>query len=78
MKTRPKNYFESNEDLKILTEKCIYISLSIADVAITDKGNIFIKLNNITANIGEEVEKVVIYLIQEGWSIKKSCNVFLY
>lgn len=78
MKTRPKNYFESKEDLKILTEKCIYISLCSADVAITEKGNIFIKLNNITGNIAEDVERTIVYLINEGWNIKKACNVFLY
>lgn len=78
MKTRPKNYFESKEDLKILTEKCIYITLCSADVAITEKGNIFIKLNNLGNDIPKDVERIIIYLIDEGWSIKKSCNVFLY
>lgn len=78
MKTRPINYFESKEDLKILTYKCVYISLNWGDVAITGKGNIFIKLKNIKCNMAENIEKIIMYLINEGWNIKKNCNVFLY
>lgn len=78
MKVRPTNYFRSGEDLKILTTNCTYINLRNADIAITKKGNLFIKFTKSKLSHRESVEKIILYLINEGWNIKKMCNVFLY
>jgi len=78
MKTKPINYFQSKEDLKVLTQQCTYISVSIADIAITQRGNMFIKFKYGCKNIEKEVEKLLIYLLKEGWEIKRRCSIFLY
>lgn len=78
MKVRPINFFRSAEDLKILTSDCTYINLCNADIAITKKGNIFVKLNKSKLSYKESIEKIIIYLVSEGWNVKKSCSVFLY
>lgn len=78
MKTKPKNYFQSKEDLKVLTEQCTYISVNVADIAITQKGNMFIKFKYRYKNLQKEIEKLVLYLLKEGWEIKRSCSIFLY
>lgn len=78
MSVTTKNYFKSNEDLKTLTEKCVYISTRIADVAITTKGNIFVKFNGKLKNRKKSIQQLIVYLIDEGWKIKKTCNIFMY
>lgn len=78
MSALSKNYFVSSHDLKTLTEKCVYISTHNADIAITTKGNLFIKLKVKVRNRNKIIEKTVMYLISEGWKIKKTCNIFLY
>lgn len=78
MATSIKNYFKSNEDLKTLTDKCVYISTRTADVAITSKGNLFLKFNIRVRNRNKLIEKLILYLIEEGWKIKKTCSIFVY
>jgi len=78
MKTKPVNYFLSKEDLKILTQQCTYISVNTADIAITQKGNMFIKFKNRHEDIQTDVEMLLRYMLKEGWEIKKSCSIFLY
>lgn len=78
MPTIPKNFFNTSEDLKVLTDKCVYISTHNADMAITSKGNLFIKLKVRTRNRNKIIEKMVSYLIKEGWKIKQTCNIFVY
>jgi len=72
------NYFKSNDDLKALTDNCVYISTQAADVAITTKGNIFIKFKGKLKNRNKSIQRLIMYLIDEGWKIKKMCNVFMY
>lgn len=78
MPTTSKNYFKSNEDLKALTDNCVYITTCNADVAITIKGNLFVKFKGKLKNRNKSIQKLIIYLIDEGWKIKKTCNVFMY
>lgn len=78
MSVTTKNYFKSNDDLKILTDKCVYISTRAADVAITSKGNLFVKFKGKLKNRNKSIQKLIVYLIDEGWKIKKTCNIFMY
>lgn len=78
MSATTTNYFKSNEDLKTLTDKCVYISTITADVAITSKGNLFIKLKCKNKNRNKIIQNLVVYLIEEGWKIKKTCSIFVY
>lgn len=78
MSSSTTNYFESDEDLKTLTENCTYISLPHVHIALTDKGNIFLKFNAKQKQGNDKVVKVLKYLLEEGWKLKRNCNVFLY
>jgi hypothetical protein len=78
MVTASINYFKSNEDLKTLTDKCVYISLHTADIAMTSKGNLFLKLKCKNKNKAKIIQNLVFYLIEEGWKIKKTCSIFVY
>lgn len=78
MKKKPSNYFKSLTDLEALTENCTYLSLLTADVAITEKGNLFVYFKKSEFEIDSDIKCIVEYLIREGFNIKVKCSVFLY
>lgn len=86
MTQKTGNFFESNQDLNILTSGSKYLRLGYFDIAVTRNQNLFIKLPNKSYETQNEcqhdVDYVIGYLADEGFlpktQEKKKVKVWVY